>query len=157
MKTFSHYRCDECGATFKDTDPDVKAPQSRYDDPECPRCMCDDMIKRVYKYTDNQATPITLQPTLKASWRKDPQGYYKIFIRGIELPEGTQAEVESRSGAITLVTLTGTHSQISGGYLYWYKKITETVMACDPPPVVNSFEEEIPEMTIEELNAALGL
>ena len=101
---------------------------------------------------------ITLNPnTIKGTWRKDSSGYYKIFIRGVELSEGTQVEVEARSGDTTLVTLTGTHSQVSGGYLYWYSKVTETVKACTPPPALSSKKEEIAEATLDELYAALGL
>ena len=104
---------------------------------------------------------ITLNPnTIKGTWRKDSSGYYKIFIGGTELPKDTQVEVEARSGDITLVTLTGTHSQVSGGYLYWYSKVTETVKACEPLPVVESVKEEIPEATDEDLELlykALGL
>lgn len=68
-----------------------------------------------------------IKPIKKGIWTKDLADTYRVFIRGKEQPEGTTADVESRSGYTKRVTLTGTYSQVSGGYLYWYKAVETPV------------------------------
>lgn len=101
-----------------------------------------------------------IKPILKASWRKDPEGTFRVFIRGKEHPADIQVQVESRSGSVKLVTLIGTHSQVSDGYMYWYKPITATSAA--PTADIRIAEAPKPhdygdKVTLEELDAALGL
>jgi hypothetical protein len=96
-----------------------------------------------------------MKPTAKGSWRKDPDGIYRVFIRGTIQYDDTQVEVESRSGDNKYVTLTGTHSKVAGGYLYWYKPVdrpvVQAVVALGVP------EECVAGPTAEELDAVLGL
>ncbi len=90
-----------------------------------------------------------IEPTIKGSWRKDPDGIYRVYIKGSIQYDGTQVEVESRSGDSKFVTLTGTHSKIAGGYLYWYKPVDK--------PVVQTVVALGAEVTLEELDEVLGL
>lgn len=99
-----------------------------------------------------------IKPTIKGLWRRDPEGIYRVYVRGTILYDNTIVEVESRSGDSKLVTLTGTHSKVSGGHLYWYKPVTEpvvqTVVTLGVAPVAPASIGS--EVSVEELNAALG-
>lgn len=99
-----------------------------------------------------------ITPIPKATWRKDPEDIFRAYVRGKELPTGTVVDVEARSGAVKRVTLTGTHSQVNGGYLYWYKPVSVIATAPTADIVVTEAvpEQHAPDVTQEELDVALG-
>ena len=110
IRIFIGYHCIECGAHF--------APTGRH--PECPTCGCDDIwVEPEYIDVDD-----TVVPTIKASWRKDPEGTYRVYVKGEELPVGTQVRVEAKSGSVKYAVLTDMYSAVGEGYLYWYKEYT---------------------------------
>lgn len=98
-----------------------------------------------------------IKPNIKGSWRKDPDGIYRVYIKGTIQYDGTVVEVESRSGNSKIVTVTGTHSKVTGGYLYWYKPVEttteQTVIAIGVPTTSDSYSTG---PTAKELDAALG-
>jgi hypothetical protein len=100
-----------------------------------------------------------ITPTIKGSWRKDPEGIYRVYIHGTIQYDNTIVEVESRSGDSKFVTLTGTYSKVSGGYLYHYKTvdtpIVQTVVALGTEPTAPA--KYGADVTAEELEAVLGL
>lgn len=98
-----------------------------------------------------------IKPTIKGSWRKDQEGIYRVYVKGTIQYDDTLVLVESRSGDNKFVTLTGTHSKIAGGHLYWYKPVdkpvVQTVIAVGVPTTP---DHNATEVTAEELDAALG-
>jgi hypothetical protein len=97
------------------------------------------------------------------AWRTGADGTFKIFIRGCEQQTDTIVEVISRTGDSSYAAITGTHSKISGGYLYNFYRTgkpkptstsTNTIKVDEPQPKTKTIGEEV---SFEELNKALGL
>jgi len=96
-----------------------------------------------------------IKSTPKGYWHKDPDGIYRVYIRGTIQYDGTQVLVESRSGDNKFVTLTGTYSKVAGGYLYWYKPVDKPVV--QTVVALGVSEECGAGPTAEKLDAVLGL
>ena len=96
------------------------------------------------------------------AWRTGADGTYKVFIRGCEQQADITVEVISRAGDSAYVVLTGTHSKISGGYLYNYYRTGKPKPVYTPTPAVTSSmvvqaSADGEEISIDELDAVLGL
>lgn len=93
------------------------------------------------------------------SWKTN-DGVFKVFIRGGELENGSLVEVISRFGNVCHITVTGIHSKLSGGFLYDFKytsKPDPTLKSCSSKELAINRTEIAPEVTVEELEVALGL
>lgn len=97
----------------------------------------------------------------RGEWRT-ANGVYKVFIRGCEQLSDTKVEIISRDGDSSYAVITGTHSKISGGYLYNFYRTGK------PEPTPSSTTTTITvgtpqtrticaEVSINALDAALGL
>ena len=104
---------------------------------------------------------------LEGIWRKASDEQYKVFVSGSEKKTGEIVEVLARFGGITYTVITGTHSKIKGGYLYDFrytgkpKPNVKPVFNVNLPDIdfshVNNVEGASNEVTLEELDDALGL
>ena len=95
------------------------------------------------------------------AWRTS-SGEYKVFIRGCEQLADTMVEVISRAGDSSYAVITGTHSKISGGYLYnFYRTRKPEPASTLSTSVINVGTPQTrtisSEVSAEELDAALGL
>lgn len=98
----------------------------------------------------------------RGAWRTSA-GEYKVFIRGCAQLEGTAVEVISRAGDSSYAVITGTHSKISGGYLYnFHRSHKPDTVTTVPINTINVGGPQVGTKTInsigiDELNSALGL